>query len=35
VRVYRLTAKGRKAFAAERASWRAFATTMDLVLGAE
>lgn len=35
VRVYRLTPKGRKAFTAEQASWRAFATTMDLVLGAE
>jgi len=35
VRVYRLTAKGQKAFATEQASWRAFATTMDLVLGAE
>src|SRR5262249_754904 len=34
-RVYRLTAKGQKAFTTEQASWRAFAATMDLVLGAE
>ena len=35
VRVYRLTPKGKRAFAAERASWRLFATTLDLVLEAE
>jgi PadR family transcriptional regulator PadR len=35
VRVYRLTPKGKRAFAAERASWRVFATTLDLVLDAE
>lgn len=35
VRVYRLTPKGRRAFAAERASWRVFATTLDRVLEAE
>ena len=35
VRVYRLTPKGKRAFAAERASWRVFATTLDLVLEAE
>lgn len=35
VRVYRLTAKGKRAFVAERANWRAFATTLDLVLAAE
>ena len=35
VRVYRLTAKGKKAFATERASWRAFATTVELVLAAD
>ena len=35
VRVYRLTPKGKRAFAAERASWRVFATALDLVLDAE
>ena len=35
VRVYRLTAKGKKAFVAEQASWRTFSTTMDQVLAAE
>jgi PadR family transcriptional regulator len=35
VRIYRLTAKGKKAFAEERANWRAFATTVELVLGAD
>jgi len=33
-KIYRLTPKGRKAFAAEKASWRAFAATVELVLGA-
>ena len=33
-RVYRLTPPGRKAFAAERASWRTFAATVELVLAA-
>ena len=35
VRIYRLTAKGRKAFAAEQASWRLFSTTMNQVLAAD
>jgi PadR family transcriptional regulator PadR len=35
VRVYRLTPKGRRAFAAERESWRVFSTTLDQVLAAE
>jgi PadR family transcriptional regulator PadR len=35
VRVYRLTPKGKRAFATERASWRVFATALDLVLDAE
>ena len=35
VRVYRLTAKGKKAFAAEQATWRVFASTMNLVLAAD
>src|SRR5262249_1818588 len=34
VRVYKLTAKGRRAFATERASWRVFAETLDHVLAA-
>ena len=33
-KIYRLTPQGRKAFAAEKASWRAFAATVELVLGA-
>jgi transcriptional regulator len=33
-KVYRLTAKGHKAFAAEKASWRTFASTVELVLSA-
>jgi transcriptional regulator len=35
VRIYRLTAKGRKAFTTERANWRVFAATVELVLGAD
>jgi transcriptional regulator len=35
VRVYRLTPKGRRAFAAERESWRLFSATLDQVLAAE
>jgi transcriptional regulator len=35
LRIYRLTAKGKKAYAAERATWRAFASTLDLVLAAD
>jgi PadR family transcriptional regulator PadR len=35
VRIYKLTPKGRKAFAQEQASWRVFAATVELVLGAE
>ena len=34
VRIYRLTAKGRRAFVAEHATWRTFAATMDAVLAA-
>ena len=34
-KVYRLTAQGKKAFAAERASWRTFAATVELVLAAD
>lgn len=33
-KIYRLTPHGRKAFAAEKASWRAFAATVELVLAA-
>jgi transcriptional regulator len=33
-KVYTLTPQGRKAFAAERASWRTFAATVELVLAA-
>lgn len=35
VRVYRLTPKGKRAFVAERASWRVFSSTLDQVLAAE
>ena len=35
LRVYRLTAKGKRAFAAERATWRLFVSTMDQVLAAD
>jgi transcriptional regulator len=35
VRIYRLTSKGRKAFAAERATWRAFSATVELMLAAD
>lgn len=34
-KVYRLTPAGRKAFAAERANWRTFAATVELVLAAD
>ncbi|HKS07266.1 MAG TPA: PadR family transcriptional regulator [Gemmatimonadaceae bacterium] len=34
-KVYSLTASGRKAFAAERANWRTFAATVELVLAAD
>lgn len=33
-KVYRLTPQGRKAFATEKANWRVFAATVELVLGA-
>ena len=33
-KIYRLTPQGRKAFAAEKASWRTFAATVELVLAA-
>ena len=33
-KTYRLTPSGRKAFAAEKATWRAFAATVELVLAA-
>jgi transcriptional regulator len=32
IKLYTLTAAGRRAFAEERASWRAFAAAMELVL---
>jgi transcriptional regulator len=32
VKVYRLTAAGKKAFSEERASWRAFSAAVELVL---
>ena len=34
-KVYSLTAQGKKAFAAERANWRTFAATVELVLAAD
>ena len=34
-KLYRLTPQGRKAFAAEKASWRTFAATVELVLAAD
>jgi len=34
IRSYRLTAAGRRAFAQERAEWRAFSTAVELVLSA-
>jgi PadR family transcriptional regulator, regulatory protein PadR len=34
-KLYRLTAQGRKAFAAEKANWRTFAATVELVLAAD
>jgi transcriptional regulator len=33
-KIYSLTPQGRKAFAAERATWRTFAATVELVLAA-
>lgn len=33
-KVYQLTPQGRKAFATEKANWRAFAATVELVLAA-
>lgn len=34
-KLYRLTPQGRKAFAAEKANWRTFAATVELVLAAD
>lgn len=34
-KLYRLTAQGRKAFTAEKANWRTFAATVELVLAAD
>ena len=33
-KIYKLTPQGKKAFAAEKANWRVFAATVELVLGA-
>jgi PadR family transcriptional regulator, regulatory protein PadR len=35
VRIYRLTSKGKKAFATERSNWRAFSATVELMLAAD
>lgn len=35
VRIYRLTSTGKKAFATERSNWRAFSTTVELMLAAD
>lgn len=35
VKIYRLTAKGRKAFATERENWRVFSASVELVLAAD
>lgn len=34
-KLYKLTAKGRKAFTAEKANWRTFSSTVELVLAAD